>query len=129
MEQQGITCSLHLAPDLPAVYIDYKQISFCIRTVLKTVMESSDVARISIATRREDRSVAIEIEDDGTQSALEDEEVSGPSSSALRPLGSNLGFQLCRSILEKQGNPLFIEAVPGGGTRYTIRLPLRKEDD
>ena len=48
---------------------------------------------------------------------------------AIQELGSNLGLQLCKSILEKQGNPFLIENPPEGGTRYTIRLPLRKEGD
>jgi signal transduction histidine kinase len=129
MELQGITCSLHLAPELPVALIDYKQIAFCIRTILNTVMESSGVDRMSLTTRLDDCAIEIEIEDNGSPSASRDGEGAEPFSAGLQVLGSNLGLQLCRSILEKQGNPFIIETAPGGGTRYTIRLPLEKEDN
>jgi len=129
LKLQGITCSLNLAPDLPMATIDYKQIAFCIRTILNTVMVSSGVERMSLTTRQDDHAIAIEIENNGKPPATDTGEETGLPSAELQVLGSNLGFQLCRSILEKQGNPFLVENAPGGGTRYTIRLPLRKEDD
>jgi GAF domain-containing protein len=129
MEQQGITCSLRLAPALPVALIDYKQIAFCLRTILNIVMESPGAERMSMTTRLDDGAISVEIEGNGTPPAFEDGEESGTLSAPLRVFGSNLAFQLCRSILEKQGTLFIIESAPGGGTRYTIRLPLRKEDD
>jgi len=129
MELQGISCTLLLAPDLPMALIDYKQIAFCVRTILNTVMESSGVERMSLATRLDDGAIAIEIEHNGTPLPSGEGDETGPASAALNLLGGNLGIQLCRSILEKQGNPFLVEHPPGGGTRYTIRLPQRKEDD
>jgi signal transduction histidine kinase len=129
LENRGITCSLALAELLPVVFIDYKQIVFCIRTILNTVMESDAVDRMSLTTRLHGDAIDIEIQDNGTPPATEACEGNSCPAAALHELGSNLGLQLCTSILEKQGNPFFIENPPEGGSRYTIRLPIRKESD
>jgi hypothetical protein len=77
-------------------------------------MESDAVDRMILTTRLQGDAIGIEIQGNGTPPALQE-------------LGGNLGLQLCTSILEKQGNPLFIENPPEGGSRYTISLPIRKE--
>ena len=128
LDHRGITCSLGLAEQLPLVFIDYKQIAFCIRTILNTVMESVAVDRMSLMTRLHGDAIDIEIRNNGAPPATEaGEGTSTPS--ALHELSGNLGLQLCTSILEKQGNPFSIENPPEGGSRYTIRLPIRKEND
>jgi signal transduction histidine kinase len=129
LELKGITCSLELAAEVPVTFIDYKQIAFCVRTILNTVMESSDVDRMSLTTRLEGNVIGIEIQDNGKPPATGDGERSDLPPAVLHELGSNLGLQLCTSILEKQGNPFLIENSPAGGTRYIIRLPIRKEND
>lgn len=129
LDLKNITCSIDLAEKLPAAFIDYKQIAFCIRTILNTVMESSDVDRMSLKTLLADDAITVEIQDNGKHPAIEAGEETDLPPAAIQDLGSNLGLQLCMSILEKHGNPLLVENPPEGGTRYTIRLPLDKEGD
>ena len=128
LEQKGIACSISLAAKLPVAFIDYKQIAFCIRTVLNTVMESSSVDRMSLKTLLDGDVIVVVIQDNGKPPAIESGEGIDLPPAAIQELGSNLGLQLCGYILEKQGNPFLIETPPDGGTRYTIRLPIRKED-
>ena len=71
LDQKGITCSIDLAAELPMAFIDYKQIAFCIRTILNTVMESSGVDTMSLKTTLDGDAIAIEIQDNGKPPAIE----------------------------------------------------------
>jgi len=126
-EAQRITCSLDLAKQLPAAFIDYRQVSFCIRSVLATVMENSGIDSMSLTTRLDGDSIVIEIEGNGVPAPLPPGD--GLLSVSPQELGGNLGLHLCKSILEQQGNPFLIETPPEGGARYMMRLPIRKESE
>ncbi len=129
LELKEIVCAVELAAELPMALIDYKQIAFCIRTILNTVMESSGVDRISLKTSLDGAAICIEITDNGKPPAADEGGEYDLPPAVLQELGSNLGLQLCKSILEKQGNFFSIYNDPDAGTRYSIRLPIRKEGD
>jgi signal transduction histidine kinase len=126
--QMRITWVVNAAPELPMAFIDYKQIAFCIKTILNAVVETPGVDRISLTTRLAGDDIVVEIVDNGTAPPGETADDLAAPDAALQDLG-NLGLPLCRAILEKYGKPFLIERLPDRGTRYTITLPIRKEDD
>lgn len=127
LELHGITCTIGLAENLPMAFIDYNQIAFCVRALLNNVLESAGTDRVSLTTRLDGDIIAIEIRENGIVSPV-DQFDRGNVASPILPLPTgNFGLLLCTTILEKQGNPFIIETLPEGGTRYTIRLPIRKE--
>jgi signal transduction histidine kinase len=67
LEQNGIRFYADLAAELPMAYIDYKQIAFCIRTILNALMEAPGVDETIITTRQDDGDIVIEILDNGTE--------------------------------------------------------------
>jgi len=38
--------------------------------------------------------------------------------------GTGLGLTICRSIIEDLGGSIAVRSHPGGGTRFTVALPL-----
>ncbi|HEX9136510.1 MAG TPA: HAMP domain-containing sensor histidine kinase, partial [Nitrospirota bacterium] len=129
LEQKGVHYILDVAPQLPMAFIDYKQIAFCIRTILNAIMETPGVDRISLTTRLDGDEIIIEVQDNGTAPPRETDEEPAIPDSVVQELGKNLGLPLCKAILEKYGTPFIIEQLPARGTKYTIRLPIRKEGD
>jgi signal transduction histidine kinase len=129
LEQHRITCTSELAPDLPMVYIDYKQLAFCIRYILTNSMDSgASDSNIRIRTRLEGDEIIVEIADTGKDISPETGETLSTPFSATEELGSGIGLPLCRSILAKNGLPFDMESVPEGGIRYKIGIPNRKEE-
>lgn len=127
LEQNDISSSVNLTAGLPMAFIDYKQIAFCIRTILNTLIEAPGVDEIIITTRQDGDYIVVEILDNGTDTPLENgEELTFPAA-IVKEMGKNLGLPLCRIILEKSDIPFLIEKRAGRGTKYTIRLPIRKE--
>ncbi len=127
LEQKGIAWVVEAAPELPMAFIDYKQLAFCTRTILNAVLDTPGVDRLRLATRRDGDDIVVEITDNGTAPPWQAPEETEVPDTAFQELGKNLGLPLCRAILEKYGRPFLIERLPERGTRYTIRLPIRKE--
>jgi signal transduction histidine kinase len=42
--------------------------------------------------------------------------------------GTGLGLSICYSIIKGLGGQIDVKSVPGQGTDFIIRLPLRKSD-
>ena len=128
LEQKGISWRFDAAAGLPMAFIDYKQITFCIKTIFNAVMETPGISLVSLVTRLEGDDIVVEILDNGLAPPWNADEAGLPDS-AFEELGRNLGLPLCKAILEKYGKPLLIEKRPEGGTKYTITLPIRKEGE
>ncbi|HEY6872869.1 MAG TPA: histidine kinase dimerization/phospho-acceptor domain-containing protein [Geobacteraceae bacterium] len=127
--QKRVAWVVDAAPELPMAFIDYKQIAFCVRTILNAVMETPGVDRIRLATRLDGGDIVVEILDNGTATPWEAADEQALPDAALQELGRNIGLPLCKAILEKYGRPFLIEKLPERGTRYTITLPIRKEGE
>ena len=115
--------------DLPAVYIDFKQLSYCLRTVLQNDISGigGDLS-IAISSQSVQDGVILRIEDRSRHiSQAELDHLLVPFSET-RDMGAGLGLALCKTMLEKQGIPFVAQADLHEGIRYTITLPTRKEE-
>ena len=115
--------------DLPPIYIDFKQLSYCLRTLLQNDINGvgADLS-IAISSQKEDDRVIIRIEDRSRHiSQTELDHLLVPFSET-RDLGAGLGLALCKTMLEKQGIPFVALADENSGIHYTITLPTSKEE-
>ncbi len=115
--------------DLPQVFIDFKQLSYCLRTVLQNDINGIGEDRsIAITSQKVEDCVIIRIDDRSRRiSQVELERLLVPFSET-RDLGTGLGLALCKTMLDKQGIPFIVQADEHEGIRYTITLPTRKEE-
>ena len=115
--------------DLPAVYIDFKQLSYCLRTVLQNDINGiGEDLSIFISSQSVQDGVILRIEDRSRHvSQAELDHLLVPFSET-RDMGAGLGLALCKTMLEKQGIPFVAQADLHEGIRYTITLPTRKEE-
>ena len=115
--------------DLPPVYIDFKQLSYCLRTMLQNDINGigNDLS-ILISSQRSDEGVSVRIEDRSRHISQGELERLLVPFSETRDLGAGLGLALCKTMLEKQGITFVVQADEQNGIRYTITLPTRKEE-
>jgi signal transduction histidine kinase len=124
-------CRLELAEDLPVVLVDYKQISYCVRTLLVSSLENRSAGgEIVFKSRWWDNVVLLELDDPHGNLPVGAWETLSTPFSSTQELGvaGVVGLPICRTILEKSGNSLEIERPQEGGIRYIIKLNLPKED-
>ena len=129
LEEGGIVWVQDLAPELPMVRIDYKQISYCLKTIISTAMASMEQGgELRLESVLDGDGVLLRISDSGRSLSAKAREALIAPFYQTQEMGAGVGLSLCKTILERQGNTLSIISRPGGGNTYSIRLLTRKEN-
>jgi signal transduction histidine kinase len=129
MTSLGYSTSYSPGPDLPPVYIDFKQLSYCLRTVFQNdINRIGEELSITISSQSGENCVILRIEDSSRHISQADLDHLLVPFSETHDLGAGLGLALCKTMLEKQGIPFVAQADVQTGIRYTITLPTRKEE-
>jgi signal transduction histidine kinase len=127
--ERRAACRLRLEANLPPARIDYKQVAYCVRTIINTAIEGmTGGGEIRTETRRENGWIVVEVRDSGTGLSPESIEAMTTPFGSTEELGSGLGVAICKTIMEKHGNIFEVDTPPGGGTRYIIKLPVKREE-
>lgn len=125
--ERKIAIDLNLKPDLPPVWLDYKQISYCLRTIINHIFENQPTAdRIDITTYLDGEKTYLCVSDNGAPLPAEVKKTLMTPFMETETLGQGIGLPLCRIILERHGSSFIIEDRPEGGTRYCIILSQQK---
>jgi signal transduction histidine kinase len=129
MERHSINCSIEPAPGLPMAYIDYKQIAFCIRSILgSSVATLPRGGTIQVKTVMEEGDVVVDITDTARDIPSAAMDAMSTPFSATQELGSGSALSLCKTILDKNGLPFDMATTADGGRRFILRLPAKKEE-
>ncbi|HJV64671.1 MAG TPA: ATP-binding protein [Geomonas sp.] len=128
LRQASVECRAEFGSDLPMVWIDYKQISYCFRTIVATAVGNMKKGgSLRVESLPEGENVLLKITDSGRTLTREAQEALTAPFFQTQEMGAGVGLSLCRTILERQGSSLAIISNPGGGNTYSIRLSTRKE--
>jgi signal transduction histidine kinase len=129
LELAGITCHLDFDPQLPHVKVDYKTISYCLRSIINNAIEAMPRGgELRIRTSRSGQSLLITLADCGTGMKAEAiRAITTPFESSPEK-GTNLGLSLCARILQGQGADFDIRSTEGQGTIFTIKLHISMEE-
>lgn len=125
---QNYTCRFHPAEGLPQAYVDYKQLSYCLRNILLGTINGLEDGQLEISTRQEGDRVEILIDDRSRHLSEDELEALLTPFAETHEMGSGLNLALCRNMLEKLDIPFLVVAPPDDGVRYSIKLPTRKEE-
>ena len=105
-------------------WLDAPQIEQVLINLIKNAVESgSREDDVTLAVRKRDGGVAIEVRDRGsglTEEVLRDALLPFYST---KPKGTGLGLTLCREIVDAHGGRLSIANRDGGGAQVTVWLP------
>jgi signal transduction histidine kinase len=123
-------CECRFEPNntLPHAYIDIKQVSYCLRTLIINDIEGRSGEIITVFASSNEEYIEISVVDKGRKVSQVELDALLTPFSITHDMGTGLGLALCRTMLDKQGIPLIIVAPPDGGITYTIKLPTRKEE-
>ena len=129
LHERRVACRLRLEASLPPARIDYKQVAYCVRSIINTAIEGmTEGGEIRTETRRENGWIVVEVSDSGAGLSPESIEAMTTPFGSTEELGSGLGVAICKTIMEKHGNIFEVDTPPGGGSRYIIKLPMNRED-
>jgi signal transduction histidine kinase len=130
LKENGLAIALNFEADLPHLWLDYKQIAYCLKTIINHVAATHpEAGRMVVETDSSEETIRLSVIDKTT--TLSDEmkkELMTPFMDTAA-LGEGIGLSLCKVILERHGSSFMIEDLDGGGTRYCIILLKQKEEE
>lgn len=125
---QNYSYRFHPAEGLPQAYVDYKQLSYCLRSIMLGTIDGLEDGQLEISSRLEGDRIEITINDRNRRLSEDELEALLTPFAETHEMGSGLNLALCRNMLEKQNIPFLVVAPPDDGVRYSIKLPTRKEE-
>ena len=96
------------------------------------VKYSPDHRTVWVEVRREDGQVAIAIRDRGLgiepadQARIFEKFVRGSSADRVGTKGTGIGLAMVRHIVDAHGGTVTVDSTPGGGSTFTLRLPVEE---
>jgi two-component system sensor kinase FixL len=123
-----------LDSDIPLALLDKIQIQQILLNLIRNAIEALtetpvESRELRVVSRLDgDQTLLIEIIDRGP--GVPDELISRifDPFCTTKATGTGLGFAISRTIAEAHQGKLFYESVEGGGSRFTLQLPYRREN-
>jgi CheY-like chemotaxis protein/two-component sensor histidine kinase len=118
---------------VPPLYTDESKVSQILRNFVSNALKFTERGAVTVRARlaEDGESVVFTVADTGIGIALEDMELifeefaQIPNPMQRRFKGTGLGLPLCRRLASILGGEVSVESVPGKGSTFFARLPLR----
>ncbi len=132
-QQQGVEVSVHLAPDLDALWLDgrrFKQVMY--NLVSNAIKFTPQGGQVNVRVQPEGPHLQVQVQDTGIGIAPEHlgglfvdfHQIDG---SHTRPFeGTGLGLALTRRLVQAQGGEVGVHSTPGQGSEFWVKLPLSR---
>jgi signal transduction histidine kinase len=121
----GVTVEWSLAPDLPPVWADARQIEQAIGNLGQNALQAmTEGGRLAVGTRWEGDRIEIRVEDTGPGVPPEMQEKVFEPFFSTKVTGTGLGLPLVREITLAHGGRFSLESAPGEGACFLLSLPL-----
>lgn len=127
LTERGCEFGFSAGHDLPPVFIDYKLVSYCLRTILLSDIDRTEArGTIAVNTLVEGDAVLVRIEDRGVRMSQEEINALLVPFASTRDMGNGLEMALSKNMLERLGIIFDAMVLPEGGIAYVIKLPTGK---
>ena len=129
--KEGIRVELALAPDLPEVYADAGQLmQVLVNLVVNAIQAMPAGGRLDVATQARPQAIELAVADCGQGIAPDVVERIFEPFFTTKDVGqgTGLGLSVVHGIVAAHGGQIEVDSQPGGGTRFTVQLPLEEPD-
>ena len=125
--RQGLTLQVDVDPKVPLMEIDRALLRQAIHNLVKNGQEAvSRGGALFLTSRLDGERAEIAVSDTGPGISQEVGERLFEPFFTTKPQGTGLGLSIARQITDEHGGELAWSKRPGGGTTFTIRLPVKR---
>ncbi len=124
---KDITVSTSIAPALPALFVDSRQIGqVLINLVTNAYQAMHEGGKLTISARAEKGQVRLAITDTGCGISKENTEKVFEPLFSTKARGIGLGLAVSKSLAEANGGSIEVESEEGKGSTFTVILPTKE---
>jgi two-component system phosphate regulon sensor histidine kinase PhoR len=130
-QRQDVQLVLDLPPDMCTIKVDGQRIESAVSNLINNAIKySPNGGTVHIAVEMEDEMAVVSVEDEGLGISPEhlpfifDHFYRARTPDTRRIDGSGLGLAIVKAVIEKHGGEIFVESVPGQGSRFWFTLPV-----
>ena len=134
--KKGLSFALAVAPDAAGVYRgDPTRVRQILYNLIANALKFTESGEVRVDAARQDRTLRITVSDTGIgipqdrMAALFDKFTQVDASTTRRYGGTGLGLAITRDLVALMGGELEVTSEPGGGSRFTVGLPLARLAD
>lgn len=123
-----VELSFSVPRTLPAVDVDKVQIQQVLLNLMRNAFEAMEGApdkRVTVAARRRDDMVELQVTDTGPGLSPEVAAKLFQPFVTTKADGMGVGLSICRRIVEGHGGRMWAENAPEGGARFRFTLPVQ----
>ncbi len=125
--RQGLTVRVETDAEVPLLEIDRGLLRQAFLNLVKNGLEAlSRGGELTLTSRRDGDAVELTVADSGGGIPDDVGRRLFEPFFTTKPQGTGLGLSITRQITEEHGGEIRWTSRPGSGTRFTIRLPLKK---
>jgi len=128
-EEKAVSLSFNILEGLPNVKADLYKITWVLTNLISNSLRyTPSGGHITLSADSFGAYVQISVSDDGPgipyeyQSKIFDKFVQVKSDKTVG--GSGLGLAICKEIVRAHGGTIWVDSVPGSGSRFTFTLPV-----
>jgi signal transduction histidine kinase len=128
---KGLELSVEFGPGGDGVALgDAIRLRQVLGNLLSNAVKFTEQGRVTLAVRREDGDVVLQVRDTGIGFAPDQAErlfgrfVQADGSITRRFGGSGLGLAICRELVDAMGGEISASGEPGKGASFLVRVPL-----
>jgi signal transduction histidine kinase len=130
--ENPVTLETNFDTPLPAIRGDRQRILQILLNIISNACKFTEEGSIKVMTHQNEDTIEIAVQDTGPGIAPEDQsavfEPFKQTETGLRQGGgTGLGMPISKRLAEAHGGQLWLESVPGQGSTFYVRLPVKSE--
>jgi signal transduction histidine kinase len=123
----GVTVSVDVPPDLPALYVDRVQLGQVVLNLISNGAQAIGESKgtLTLRARRDGNQMAVlDVQDTGGGVAPENMEHIFEPLFTTKARGLGLGLSVARTLVRANGGEISVESENGHGSTFTVRVPM-----
>jgi two-component system, OmpR family, phosphate regulon sensor histidine kinase PhoR len=136
IHKEGFQILVDIDETAPDTYADPNAITMAFFNLLDNAVKySGNEKQIRISVSQSDQCVDLSVADKGLgipkseQQKIFDKFYRGNSPLVRKIRGSGIGLSITKNVAEMHGGEVLIDSEPGKGSKFTLRIPIRKEPE
>jgi signal transduction histidine kinase/CheY-like chemotaxis protein len=130
VEMRGLQFKIHIAPNLPTLWIDATRIRQVLFNLLNNATRFTEQGSITLQVERQTEAIVFSVIDTGIGIAVEDipslfiefHQLNGGT--RRQHNGAGLGLAISKRFVELHSGRIWVESEPGKGSVFSFSLPL-----